>query len=150
MHISLLKELSVKVLIVLLMLIGAFPLVSKEIVKLFDEFFISGLPSLLLSGLISGMYYAINDSENRIWIETSDQNTPCPIQHYVHIYWVHILSGMFASGFLFLLIECLQKDIKDFFIIDISLTALVLLGYTGLLPRTLWALANRGNPFKGS
>lgn len=63
--------------------------------------------------------------------------------------WVHLVSGVTGSVALYFLssrvnLYCSVKAIENTNLADGVLFLVALLGYSGLLPRTLWFLANKG------
>lgn len=102
---------------------------------------------LIISGLISGLYYGYyNDIIWRPNSITLSNNMP----YRMHQLWVHIICGFVGSVGLYLLTVKLNLNEPSKTLTNLDLGTLVvfivtMLSYVGLLPRTLWFLSNRGS-----
>ncbi len=111
---------------------------------------------LILSGLISGVYYGLyNDF---IWlspkINSKENFKSNPDFKELSLYkghqvWIHLVCGVVGSLALYLLLGKLNftsfpVNLDGLGIKELVLLLIALLGYTGLLPRTLWFFSNRG------
>lgn len=101
------------------------------------------LTLLLLSGVISGVYHGLytlslwrKDDKDK---HKDRQNIP----YEVNTLWLHILCGIIASICLYLIVSKTTLT-QNFSIVDILLFIIVLVGYAGLLPRTMWFFSYSG------
>jgi hypothetical protein len=104
-----------------------------------------GVYLLIVAGLLSGWYYGwYNDS---IW-EKRGQELSNKSAYRVHQLWIHMTCGVIAGLALYFLsnsyLNCPEKFISKLGWSDFFLFLISLLGFTGLLPRTLWFLARNG------
>ena len=118
----------------------------------------------ILSGICSGIFYGVNNhvvfhhpyDKNYYEKKKSDfkdvgvfPGIPVlnPIAQ-IHIFWVHIISGIIGSVFLYLLsfrISSLESFVNgDVWWLNLFLLLISVLGYVGYMPRTLWFFATKG------
>lgn len=118
----------------------------------------------ILSGICSGIFYGVNN--HVIFHHQYDKkyykdNKPIfmalgifpgvpelnPIAQ-LHIFWVHIISGIMGSASLYLLstrLSSIESIIEsDKLILNLILLLISVLGYVGYIPRTLWFFASKG------
>ncbi len=132
---------------------------------LFLGIWVHSLLLLVVAGIITGTYYGLNN--DRVWhfsyktdFYAKNKNFEEIQKMYVipslnpvakaHQIWIHVLCGLIAGVTLYILVEKFnlanvwftfkRLDLKDYILLLIST-----LGYTGLLPRTLWFFASRGD-----
>lgn len=118
----------------------------------------------ILSGLCSGIFYGLNNhvifhhpydkkyyNDNAstfkalgVFPGIPELNNVAPI----HIFWVHVISGIIASISLYLLstrVQSIESIIdSDKVVLNLILLFISVLGYVGYLPRTLWFFATKG------
>lgn len=121
----------------------------------------------LLSGIVEGVYFGLSDYRIYHYPHTDDfyknyfQYLPQPNKELnikpkiilknippfndaalVNILWVHVVCGIVGALSLFYGFRLLTYHRFNLQLLFLSLIAV--LGYTGLLPRTLWFLASKG------
>jgi hypothetical protein len=108
-----------------------------------------GLAFLLLSGILSGIYYGYHD--DNLWGGGRKNNKTHndPIRYNIHLIWIHTVCGLVAAISLYLLSTKINltnpaNTLHRLRIDDAIIFVISLLGYTGLLPRTFWFIANTG------
>lgn len=102
----------------------------------------------LFSGIAVGLFYGAHN--NDVWGGAK----PARYEE-IHNYWVHFIGGIAGGSAAYLLFIksgfCLNDPLMLFCSldwIDFILLLIVLLGYSGYIPRTLWFIANKGGPSK--
>ncbi len=136
-------QLLIRVIVFLLMVIG---------------FLQSAFLLLLLASIISGSNYGFNNDsfwESPYFPILGNRKVSHPnnqkynkILYVSHQVWVHILCAIVGAIALYLLSLRFNSYIYwNYHLswIDLVLLIVALLGYTGLLPRTLWFFASRGD-----
>lgn len=99
----------------------------------------TGYPRLvffLLAGISSGWFYGKHDHE--VW-PSAEQPTP---YGKIHAIWVHMVGGISAGAAAFILFS--KVNFNKLELSDLILFLIMVLGYSGYIPRTLWFLANKG------
>ena len=124
----------------------------------------SSLLFFVFSGSITGIFFGLNNYRIFNYPHTDEfykdyitkekygfEKEPPPVNTVARIneMWVHLVCGITGSIALFFLtagfnFQCLAKSIEQISFVDGVLFLVALLGYTGLLPRTMWFLANKG------
>ncbi len=134
---QLILEISFRIVVGLLIVLGALGKYSL------------GLQFLLLSGLFSGFYYGYCD--DILWGGGRKDNKAHndPVKYNMHLLWVHVVSGLVGAISLYLLSTKIDLanpaiTLQRLKIDDVILLIISLLGYVGLLPRTIWFIANTG------
>jgi len=107
------------------------------------------LTYLLLSGALSGTYHGLFTLS--LWRKDDKDKhkhrTNAPYE--INTLWVHLVCGLVASACLYLLAN--KTDFRNSFSpIDIFFLIIALVGYAGLLPRTLWFFSYNGDLTGGS
>lgn len=90
-------------------------------------------------GLFIGLYYGWFN--NDIFHQSHKFNNEF---EKVQALWIHLVSGLLSSFGLYILYQKFIPKFPEFGLEDFALLVFVMLGVTGLLPRTLWFLANKG------
>lgn len=111
-------------------------------------FFVALLPSVLptssysrlvfflMAGIFSAWFYGKHDHE--VW---PNEQKPTPYGQ-IHAFWVHVLGGISAGAAAFILFD--KVNINKLELSDLILFLILVLGYSGYIPRTLWFIANKG------
>lgn len=98
---------------------------------------------LLLSGMVSGIYHGLFTLSLWRKRDKDKHKKRDNIPYETNTLWTHIFCGLVASICFYLLIN--KPDIgTDFDLGSIFLLIMSLVGYTGLLPRTLWFFSYSG------
>ena len=99
----------------------------------------------LCSGISIGLFYGAHNE--KIW--PSDHSPK--IYERTHFYWTHFIGGVAGGSAAYLLFIksgiCFNDPLMLFCSldwVDLILFLVVLLGYSGYIPRTLWFMANKG------
>lgn len=101
---------------------------------------------LLISGLLIGFYYGLHNHE----LYHAEDKTHVDFIHRLDSVWKHIVCGIIGAIALYFLsnrigsIEA-NNNLQNLNSIDFFLFILSILAYMGLLPLTLWFIANSGN-----
>lgn len=106
---------------------------------LFQSWQIPTLYWFIILGLFIGLYYG--RFNHAIFHQSAKFSNEFD---KVQVLWIHIVCGFSSSIGLFILSKKISVSSK-FELEDFALLIFVILGITGLLPRALWFLANRGN-----
>ncbi len=106
---------------------------------IFQNWYVSVIFWFIIVGLTVGLYYGWFN--NDIFHKSGEFNNEF---EKIQALWIHIVCGLSSSIGLFILSKNFSTSSK-FDLGDFALLIFVILGITGLLPRTLWFLANRGN-----
>ena len=93
----------------------------------------------IILGLVSGLYYGWFN--NDIFHQSGKFNNEF---EKVQALWIHLVCGFLSSIGLFILYQKFIQKFSEFGLEDFALLIFAMLGITGLLPRTLWFLANKG------
>lgn len=101
------------------------------------------LPFFILSGTFSGWFYGKHN--NQIWAPRSN---PKPYED-VHNYWVHIFAGIVGGIVAYILSSRINfynpsETLARLGGVELILFLIMLLSYTGYIPRILWYIANTG------
>lgn len=101
----------------------------------------------ILASLITGFFYG----RNNYWIFHASKNktdrSPLNKPAEANQFWIHIVCGVIGAIALYLLsfrldFINLQNTFSQLRLLDLFLFLIAVLGYTGLLPRTLWFFAS--------
>lgn len=97
---------------------------------------------LLLSGIFVGLFYGAHN--NLIW----GGHEPGYYEN-IHNRWVHFIGGIIGAISAYLLMSRISfgdpsSIASNFEWADLALFLIMVLGYTGYIPRTLWFIANKG------
>lgn len=117
----------------------------------------------IFSGVLSGLFYGEHNHEVwPMWTESKLKNGTVKLKPQIHNperyekmhnCWVHIVGGvaggtagylLFAKSHVYLQDPLMLFCCLDW--VDLVLFLIVILGYSGYIPRTLWFMANKGGP----
>lgn len=101
------------------------------------------LPLFIISGVFSGWFYGKHNNE--VWQPSSNTK----LYEEVHNYWTHFFGGVIAGISLFFLSSRINfydasGTVSKLAGVDFVLFLIMVLGYTGYIPRMLWILASTG------
>lgn len=102
----------------------------------------------IISGIAHGIYYGSNN--HQIFHANSEEPNK---EGKVNDLWVHLICSIAGSIALYLLLNRINIldplwPLKHLKFADFIIFLVALLGYTGLLPMTLWFFANSGEALK--
>lgn len=108
----------------------------------------------ITAGILQGIYFGINN--NYIFHYPHKKNLPPEdnSKARTNTFWVHLICGVVGTTALYFLsshinFACPIKTVFGLNWQDFALFVIAILGYTGLLPMTLWFFANSGKILEG-